>query len=179
MHWRRKWQPTPVFLPRESQGWGSLVGFRLWGRTESDTTERLHFHFALSYIEEGHGNPLQSFCLENPRDGGAWWASVCGVAQSWPRLKRLSGSGSSSSRMSKEGLKRKSNYQLLYLFFSCSVINFSLNSWLIQGSKAAQKDTMNLLGLLCFLECHCLLPHLKHFLVAPESLACLGCELPQ
>ena len=39
MHWRRKWQPTPVFLPGESQGWGSLVGCRLWGRTESDTTE--------------------------------------------------------------------------------------------------------------------------------------------
>ena len=43
MHWRRKWQPTPVFLPGESQGWGSLVGCRLWGRTELDTTERLHF----------------------------------------------------------------------------------------------------------------------------------------
>ena len=39
MHWRRKWQPTPVFLPGESQGWGSLVGCRLWGRTESDTTD--------------------------------------------------------------------------------------------------------------------------------------------
>ena len=39
MHWRRKWQPTPVFLPGESQGWGSLVGCRLWGHTESDTTE--------------------------------------------------------------------------------------------------------------------------------------------
>ena len=39
MHWRRKWQPTPVFLPGESQGWGSLVGCRLWGCTESDTTE--------------------------------------------------------------------------------------------------------------------------------------------
>ena len=39
MHWRRKWQPTPVFLPGESQGWGSLLGCRLWGRTESDTTE--------------------------------------------------------------------------------------------------------------------------------------------
>ena len=45
MHWRRKWQPTPVFLPGGSQGWGSLVGCRLWGRTESDTTEQLHFHF--------------------------------------------------------------------------------------------------------------------------------------
>ena len=39
MHWRRKWQPTPVFLPEESQGWGSVVGCHLWGRTESDTTE--------------------------------------------------------------------------------------------------------------------------------------------
>ena len=39
MHWRRQWQPTPVFLPGESQGWGSLVGCRLWGQTESDTTE--------------------------------------------------------------------------------------------------------------------------------------------
>ena len=45
MHWRRKWQPTPVFLPGESQGRGSLVGCRLWGRTESDTTEQIHFHF--------------------------------------------------------------------------------------------------------------------------------------
>src|SRR5574340_947353 len=74
MHWRRKWQPTPVFLPGESQGWGSLVGCRLWGRTESDTTERLHFHFSLSCIGEGNGNPLQSSCLEKPRNRGAWWA---------------------------------------------------------------------------------------------------------
>ena len=78
MHWRRKWQPTPVFLPRESQGWGSLVGCRLWGHTESDTTERLHFHFSLSCIGEGNGNPLQCSCLENPRDGGSWWAAVFG-----------------------------------------------------------------------------------------------------
>ena len=82
MHWRRKWQPTPVFLPGESQGWGNLVGCHLWGRTESDTTERFHFHFSLSCIGEGSGNPLQCSCLENPRDGGAWWAAVYGVAQS-------------------------------------------------------------------------------------------------
>ena len=62
----------------------------LWGREESDTTERLHFHFSLSYIEEGNGNPLKCSCLENPRDGGAWWAAVSGVAQSQTRLKRLS-----------------------------------------------------------------------------------------
>ena len=53
-------------------------------------TERLHFHFSLSCIGEGNGNPLQCSCLENPRDGGAWWAAVYGVAQSWTQLKRLS-----------------------------------------------------------------------------------------
>ena len=52
------------------------------GRYELDTTERLHFHFSLSFIGEGNGNPLQYFCLENPKDGGAWWAAVYGVAQS-------------------------------------------------------------------------------------------------
>ena len=52
-------------------------------------TERLHFHFSLSCIGEGNGNPLQCSCLENPRDGGAWWAAVYGVAQSWTRLKWL------------------------------------------------------------------------------------------
>ena len=57
-------------------------------------TERLHFHFSLSYIGEGNGNPLQYSCLENPRDGGAWWAAVHRVAQSWTRLKRLSSSSS-------------------------------------------------------------------------------------
>ena len=63
---------------------------------ESDTTEQLHFHFSLSCTGEGHGNPLQCSCLENPRDGGAWWAAVSGVAQSWTRLKRLSSSSSST-----------------------------------------------------------------------------------
>ena len=71
MHWRRKWQLTPVFLPGESQGRGSLVGCSPWGRKESNTTEWLHFHFSLSCIGEGNGNPLQRSCLENPRDGGA------------------------------------------------------------------------------------------------------------
>ena len=62
----------------------------IWGRKESNTTERLHFQFSLSCIGEGNGNPLQCSCLENPRDGGAWWAAVYGVARSWTRLKRLS-----------------------------------------------------------------------------------------
>ena len=66
-----------------------------------DTTERLHFIFSVSCIGEGNGNPLQCSCLENPRDGGAWWAAVYGVAQGRTRLKRLSSSSSSSSRGTK------------------------------------------------------------------------------
>ena len=64
------------------------------GSLESDTTERLHFHFSLSCIGEGNGNPLQCSCLENPRDGEAWWAAVYRVARSRTRLKRLSSSSS-------------------------------------------------------------------------------------
>ena len=94
---RRQWQPTPVLLPGKSHGQRSLVGCSPWGHWESDTTEWLHFHFSLSCIGEGNGNPLQCSCLENPRDGGAWWAVVYGVAQSQTRLKRLSSSSSSSS----------------------------------------------------------------------------------
>src|SRR5574337_1163621 len=71
-------------------------GLQSMGSPESDTTERLHFHFPPSCIGEGNGNRLQCSCLENPRDRGAWWATVYGVAQSRPRLKRLSSSSSSS-----------------------------------------------------------------------------------
>ena len=80
--WRRQWHLTAVLLPWKSRGWRSLVGCSPWGHKESDTTEQLHFHFSLSCIGEGNGNPLQCSCLENPRDGGAWWAAVYGVAQS-------------------------------------------------------------------------------------------------
>ena len=82
----------PVLLPGKSHGWRSLVGCSPWGHKESDRTERLHFHFSLSCIGEGNGNPFQCSCLENPRDGGAWWAAVYGVAQSRTRLKWLSSS---------------------------------------------------------------------------------------
>ena len=98
---RRQWHPTPVLLPRKSHGWRSLVGCTPWGRWGSDTTEQLHFHFSLSCIGEGNGNPLQHSCLENPRDGGAWWAAVSGVTQSRTRLKWLS---SSSIRLSQASL---------------------------------------------------------------------------
>ena len=93
---RRRWHPTPVLLPGKSHGRKSLVGCSPWGREESDMTERLHFHFSLSCIGEGNGNPLQCSCLENPRDRGAWWAAVCGVSQSRTRLKRLSSSSSNT-----------------------------------------------------------------------------------
>ena len=92
---RRQWHTTPVLLPGESHGQRSLVGCSSWGHEESDTTERLHFSF--SCIGEGNGNPLQYSCLENPRDGVAWWAAVYGVAQSRTRLKRLSRAFLSSS----------------------------------------------------------------------------------
>ena len=109
-HCRRQWQPTPVFLPGESQGRGSLVGCRLWGRTESDTTEATQqqqqqgFPGGSDGKESacdagdlglipgsgrrpggGNGHPLQYSCLENPIDGGAWWATVHGVTKSWTR----------------------------------------------------------------------------------------------
>ena len=89
---RRQWHPTPVFLPGKSHGRRSLVGCSPWGRWGLDMTERLHFRFSLSCIGEGNGNPLQCSCLENPRDGGAWLAAVCGVAQSRTWLKWLSSS---------------------------------------------------------------------------------------
>ena len=92
---RRQWHPAPVLLPRKSHGRRSLVGWSPWGHKESDTTERLHFHFSLSRFGEGNGNPLQCSCPENPRDRGAWWAAVSGVAQSRTRLKQLSSSSSS------------------------------------------------------------------------------------
>ena len=92
--WRRQWQATPVLLPGKSHGWRILVGYSPWGHHESVATERLRFHFSLSRSGEGNGNPLQCSCLENPRDGRAWWAAVYGVAQSRTWLKQLSSSSS-------------------------------------------------------------------------------------
>ena len=100
MKQKRQRHPTPVLLPGKFHGRRSLVGCSPWGCTESDTTERLPFQFSLSCIGEGNGNPLQCSCLENPRDGGAWWASVYGVAQSRTRLKQLSSGSSKTSNHS-------------------------------------------------------------------------------
>ena len=87
--------PHSSTLAWQIPGQRSLVGCSPWGRCQSDTTEQLHFRFSLSCTGEGNGNPLQCSCLENPRDGGSWWASIYGVAQSWTQLKRLSSSSSS------------------------------------------------------------------------------------
>ena len=89
---RRQWQPTPVLLPGKSHGQRSLVGCSPWGCEELDKTEWLHFHFSLSCIGEGNGNPLQCSCQAS--GGGAWWAAVYGGAQSWTQLKLLSSSSS-------------------------------------------------------------------------------------
>ena len=91
---RRQWHPTPVLLPGKSHGRRSLVGCSPWGCEESDTTEQFHFHFSMSCTGEGNGDPLHCSCLENPRDGGAWWAAIYEVAKSWTRLKQLSSSSS-------------------------------------------------------------------------------------
>ena len=80
--WRRQWHPTPVLLPGKSHGRRSLVGCSPRGRKETDTTERLHFHFSLSCIGEGNGNPLQYSCLENPRDRSVVGCRLWGLTES-------------------------------------------------------------------------------------------------
>ena len=95
--WRRRWHPTPILLPGKAHGQRNLVGCSPWSRYKSDTTEWLHFHYSLSCIGEGNGDPLQCSWLENPGDRGAWWAAVYGVTQSRTRLKRLGSSSSPSS----------------------------------------------------------------------------------
>ena len=113
VYWQ--WHPTPVLLPGKSHGWRSLVGCSPWGHEELEMIEQLHFHFSLSCIGEGNGNPFQYSCLENPRDRGAWWAAAYGVSQSRTRLKWLSSSSSSSSSF------------VLSDFFSMWFVNYQIN----------------------------------------------------
>ena len=107
--------PTPVLLPGKSHGQRSLVGCSPRGRWDLDVTDRLHFHFSLSCIGGGNGNPLQCSCLENPRDGGAWWAAVSGVTQSRTRLKQL-GSSSSSRTLEENSRRILCEFKLSCLF---------------------------------------------------------------
>ena len=82
-------------------------------------TERPHFHFSLSCIGEGNGNPLQCSCLENPRDGGAWWAAVYGVTQSRTRLKWLSSSSTHTHI-----------YMYIYIYMYCAMLSHFNCVWL-------------------------------------------------
>ena len=135
----------------KSHGQRSPVGCSSWGHEESDTSARLHFHCSLSCIGEGNGNPFQCSCLENPRDGGAWWAAICGIAQRRTWLKRLSSSSSSSSTQlelwvfklkaslplinnSQYGLKRSCDW----LFISVICGMFLIYFWLVWVFVAAQ-----------------------------------------
>ena len=142
---RRQWHPTPVLLPGKSHGQRSLVGCSPWGREELDTTERLHFHFSLSCIGERNGNPLQCSCLENPRDGGASWADVYGVAQSRTRLKQLSTSSSNSSSSLIQRQYNEANK--IFKMYSVELF-FFLNKSILPGDKHTQKRNHHL-GLIC------------------------------
>ena len=127
---RRQWQPTPVLLPGKSHRQRGLVGCSPWDHQESNTTDRLPFHFSLSCIGERNGNPLQCFFLENPRDRGACWAAVYRVAQSRTRLKRLSSSSTSSSRIKKHFSKQPrviNQWKFFYLGQNGAFIVFNLS----------------------------------------------------
>ena len=143
---RRQWHPTPVLLPGKSHGWRSLVGCSPWGHWGSDTTELLHFHFSLSCTGEGNGNPLQCSCLENSRDGGAWWAAVYGVTQSRTQLKWLSSSRVSGTHPWAQFLKGKiedisysvvgilssMNFEQITLFSTATILSAKFQSELLR-----------------------------------------------
>ena len=104
-------------------------------------TERLHFHFSLSCIGGGNGNPLQCSCLENPRDGGAWWAAVYGVAQSRTRLKRLSSSSSSSWALGLQPEWTHSSQLPWCLYFTLPVMRprDASVSWILSNQAVLEK----------------------------------------
>ena len=107
-------------------------GLQSMGLLRFGQTERLHFHFSVSCIGEGNGNPLQCSCLETLREGGAWWAAVYGVAQSRTRLKQLS--SSSSSVITTSFLFQSHDSFMLKIRFGKSVSSFHLLSQFISIS---------------------------------------------
>ena len=117
----------------------SLEGCSPWGRWGSDTTERLHFHFSLSCIGEGKGNPPQCSCLENPRDRGAWWAVVYGVAQSRTRLKRLSSSSSREYGTKWSESTEKNEYYILAVV--CGLFKKKWCKWVFLQNRNRLTDT--------------------------------------
>ena len=119
MERRRQWHPTPVLLPGKSHGWRSLVGYSPWGRWESDTTEQLYSHFSLSCIGEGNGNPLPCSCLENPRNWGAWWASVYGVTRVGHDWSDLAAAAADLGKEEKHSLALSSGVNILVCLCLC------------------------------------------------------------
>ena len=116
------------------------MGCSSWGRKELDMIERLHFHFSLSCIGEGNGNPLQCTCLENPRDRGAWWAAVYGVAQSQTRLKQLS--SSSSIFKSTDITLPTKVYLVKAMVFP--VVMYGCESWAVKTDECRRIDAFEL-----------------------------------
>ena len=122
--------PTPVRLPGKSHGRRSLEGCSLWGCWRSDMTERLHFHFSLSCIGEGNGNPLQYSCLENPRDGGAWWLPSLGshrVGHDWSDLAAAAAAPAAACEMS--AIVQKFEHSLALPFFGIRIITDLFQSY--------------------------------------------------
>ena len=106
-------------------------------------TEQLHFHFSLSCIGEGNGNPLQCSCLESPRGWGAWWAAIYGVTQSRTRLKRLSSSSSSRQHIKKKRYYFADKVHLVKdVFFP--VLMYGCESWTVKKAKCQRIDTFEL-----------------------------------
>ena len=156
-----QWQPTPVLLPGKSHEWRSLVGCSPWSCWGLDTTEWLHFHFSLSCIGEGSGNPLQCSCLDNSRDRRAWWAAVYGVVQSRTRLKWLS--SMLAHRLGHQYLilcKEKSFTNVTFSNNSYLTLHFSFPETLAFGCISSMKFIIYCLGLQC----------LGHVLMSPGRL---------
>ena len=132
--------PHSSTLAWKIHGWRSLVRYSPRDHEESDTTGWLDFYFSLSCIGEGNGNPLQCSCLENPWDGGAWWAAISGVAQSQTRLKRLSSSKRWSNLLTVTDSTSWQIWFWIYLWVFQAIIPQQLTNMLANN----QNETRNL-----------------------------------
>ena len=136
--------PLQYSCLEKSHGRRSLVGCSPWGHEEPDMTEQLHFHFSLSCIGEGNGNPLQCSYLENPRDGRAWWAPICGVAQSQTRLKQFSGSSRGISITRSVNYKASVNIYNSNSMLKAIITKVYWNCWLCANYYAKLQRILSL-----------------------------------
>ena len=131
VHRRRRWHPTPVLLPGKSHGWRSLVGCSPWGHWESDTTERLHFHFSLLRIGEGNGNLLQCSCLENPRDrepGGLPSMGSHRVGHDWSDAAAVAAAAAAAWMYISDKITDQLSWKLLYSDWEIIIITHNFFS---------------------------------------------------